>query len=220
MLLALVADSKLPPQTFVVTFDDGYANVYHYAWPILRELQIPATIFLPTGFIDGTAPFPFDDWVDKASPGVHEDRWRPLSRAQIREMLQDPLITFGSHTHSHMDFRGAPDLFASDLAKSQDILRNEFAVNTPAFAFPGGVYDQALMQIVRCSGVSCALTVEPELIGRSGDCFRLGRFNVDEFDTPETLRFKLNGWYSQLKHWCSPRKSVLGRVPDEKRLGV
>src|SRR5262249_43117596 len=39
------AGRPLAPMAFVVTFDDGYENVYHYAWPILRELGIPATIF-------------------------------------------------------------------------------------------------------------------------------------------------------------------------------
>jgi peptidoglycan/xylan/chitin deacetylase (PgdA/CDA1 family) len=38
----------------VLTFDDGYASNYHLAWPVLREFNLPATIFLATGFLDGT----------------------------------------------------------------------------------------------------------------------------------------------------------------------
>jgi len=37
----------------VITFDDGYRDVYDQAWPVLRELDLPATVFLPTAYIDG-----------------------------------------------------------------------------------------------------------------------------------------------------------------------
>lgn len=40
-----------------VTFDDGWRDVYEHAFPILRQYEIPATIYLTTGFIDETAWF-------------------------------------------------------------------------------------------------------------------------------------------------------------------
>ena len=39
-------------KTFVLTFDDGYENVYRHAFPVLRELGVPATVFLATRFLD------------------------------------------------------------------------------------------------------------------------------------------------------------------------
>lgn len=44
---------NLPSGAIAVTFDDGYADNYHTALPILKQYNIPATIFVATGFLDG-----------------------------------------------------------------------------------------------------------------------------------------------------------------------
>jgi len=38
-----------------VTFDDGYADVYHHALPVLTRMGIPAAVFVITGAIGSTA---------------------------------------------------------------------------------------------------------------------------------------------------------------------
>jgi len=43
---------QLPDNTAVVTFDDGFENNYTEAYPVLKRLGIPASMFLPTGYID------------------------------------------------------------------------------------------------------------------------------------------------------------------------
>jgi peptidoglycan/xylan/chitin deacetylase (PgdA/CDA1 family) len=44
----------------VVTFDDGYRDVYRYAYPLLKQLGIPAIIYLPTSFIGTDRRFNHD----------------------------------------------------------------------------------------------------------------------------------------------------------------
>ena len=50
---ALQDGTPLPRNAAAVTFDDGFHNNCTRAFPVLRELQIPATIFLVTGFMNG-----------------------------------------------------------------------------------------------------------------------------------------------------------------------
>lgn len=59
---ALDAGEALPPDAVVVTFDDGYDDNYRIAYPILRELGMPATFFVSTGHIDSGQPFAYD-WL-------------------------------------------------------------------------------------------------------------------------------------------------------------
>jgi peptidoglycan/xylan/chitin deacetylase (PgdA/CDA1 family) len=43
----------LPERALAITFDDGYADNFDVAWPILRQYALPATFFIATGFLDG-----------------------------------------------------------------------------------------------------------------------------------------------------------------------
>jgi peptidoglycan/xylan/chitin deacetylase (PgdA/CDA1 family) len=63
----LHAGGPLPPRALAVTFDDGYADNYHLAFPLLRELGIPATVYVVTGCLDDAAPF----WVGVVHTLVH-----------------------------------------------------------------------------------------------------------------------------------------------------
>ena len=55
--------TPLPPNSVAITFDDGFADTYRYAFPVLRRYQIPATIFVSTGYVESGEPF----WFELAS---------------------------------------------------------------------------------------------------------------------------------------------------------
>ena len=59
---ALNEGKSIPADTVVVTFDDGYDDNYRIAFPILRELGVPATFFVSTGHIDSGRPYAYD-WL-------------------------------------------------------------------------------------------------------------------------------------------------------------
>jgi peptidoglycan/xylan/chitin deacetylase (PgdA/CDA1 family) len=194
----------IPNGVFVVTFDDGYDAVYQNAWPILKQLSVPAIIFAVTSYLDARRPFVSDDWSAAGAPHVPTSTWLPLTATHCSEMLDHGLIEIGSHTHTHADFRDHPEAFLNDLVRSQEVLRDAFGVDQAAFAFPFGYYTAEMIAVARPAGLSCALNVDQELVSPRTDPFAWSRFNVEENDTPASLAFKLNGWYTAFRkawHW-------------------
>ncbi len=71
----------------VITFDDGYAGNYRAAWPVLRAEEIPATVFLTTGFLDGA-----ELWFDFARRALDAARRTPPAvEPTAADLLRDAL---------------------------------------------------------------------------------------------------------------------------------
>ncbi|MEM1062268.1 MAG: polysaccharide deacetylase family protein [Planctomycetota bacterium] len=195
----------IPRSSFVVTFDDGYANNVSDALPILRKYEVPATVFIATAYLDRQGAFPNDDWPSAGTGGVPSITWRPMTTEEGRQLAEDPLVDLGCHTHTHADFRGQPDLLFEDLLLNRAVLEEKFGVTDPAFAFPYGTVSAGfaggtLSDAARRAGVTCALTTEDELVGPDADPFVWGRFTAEGYDTAETLAGKLGGWFTRLRH--------------------
>jgi peptidoglycan/xylan/chitin deacetylase (PgdA/CDA1 family) len=200
VLAARAARREIPPKTVVVSFDDGYESVYAEALPILRDLNVPATLFVNTAYLDKDDPFPVDIWGITFCNQAPSVTYRPLTLAQCREMMQSGLVELAAHTHTHQDFRNRPGALEQDLKTNVDLLREYFGLSDATFAFPFGrprlgFTSPDLMAAARKVGVLCALTMEAGVVIPENDPFGWGRFNVFAWDNSATLAAKLNGWF-------------------------
>jgi peptidoglycan/xylan/chitin deacetylase (PgdA/CDA1 family) len=154
---------RSPPAraSFAVTFDDGWADNYEHAFPVLRELGIPATIFLATGAVEDRTPFWWqmpgltDTEIERlkmrAHPGI-EARLAGLPELrkahagdfltwdQVREMGRSGLVTFGPHGHRHalMDLLSREEA-VEDIRKCWGLLKDRApGALVPVFAWPNG----------------------------------------------------------------------------------
>lgn len=67
VVAALGGRAPLPPSSVLVTFDDGFRNNYDRALPVLRELGVPAVVFVTTGMLDRPGTLP---WVEELSARI------------------------------------------------------------------------------------------------------------------------------------------------------
>lgn len=199
-LIRLVANGQpIPPHSFVVTFDDGYANNAEFAAPILKKLNVPATVFLATAYLGSNQPYPFDDWEGKGSVGVDVNTWRAATISECEQMLDSGVIEFGSHTHTHEDFRDRPDYFRANMQQSLEVLDQRFGMKQPTVSLPYGILEKGFagpsyFATTQDLGCTCCLTTEAQLVDVECSPFGWGRFIAEQHDTADSLAVKIDGW--------------------------
>jgi peptidoglycan/xylan/chitin deacetylase (PgdA/CDA1 family) len=99
----LASSAPLGPRTVVVTFDDGYRNNYDYAWPICRELGIPFTLYVVTGFVERQAPL----WMDRVEFGLRNTARTELEVEIGGQTYRHPLRTHAERDRADADLRRA-----------------------------------------------------------------------------------------------------------------
>jgi peptidoglycan/xylan/chitin deacetylase (PgdA/CDA1 family) len=110
-LSSALRGGAVPDRSVVVTFDDGYADNYLNALPVLERHAIPATVFLATGFVGGDREF----WWDRLdrillSPGSLPPLLRVRAEGKLHEwdLGADAEYTDAA-AHMHREWRaGAP----------------------------------------------------------------------------------------------------------------
>lgn len=108
---------KPPSKSVLLTFDDGYNDFYLDAYPILREFNYPATVFVPTGLMNNVGYLYWDKMSEMAAGR----------------------ILFANHTWSHKNIKTKEDVLKMEISTA-DVQLNEKGLNTPkVFAYPYGL---------------------------------------------------------------------------------
>lgn len=165
----------------VLTFDDGFADVYAHAWPLLRERRLPFTVYLATAYMG--EEMKWEGATAKGTPG------RGLSWDQIRRMQDSGLLTVGNHTHSHV----RPEtLTEADLDACTTAIYQRTGLRPRHFTYPWGIPVPAMEDALRARFRSASTG----MVGRNlpgADFMRLRRVPVRRTDPEPFFAAKLAG---------------------------
>jgi peptidoglycan/xylan/chitin deacetylase (PgdA/CDA1 family) len=203
-LLAALSEKKPPPRpAFAVTFDDGYRSVLTDALPVLETLQIPATLFLTTGFLDGRVAPPWRS-TDPNLLAEYDDQakfFQPMSWGEAQTLARHPLICIGGHTDTHPLLGLLSNEEArQELLQSKAIIRDRLGIETDLFAYPYGVrrygaYSNSTEQLLRETGYVCSMTSEIARAHIGGGPWRVPRISLTHEDQGRDAIAKAAGSY-------------------------
>jgi peptidoglycan/xylan/chitin deacetylase (PgdA/CDA1 family)/GT2 family glycosyltransferase len=184
-LAASIREGRLPPRNAVViTIDDGYADNFEVALPLLRKHGAEATIFLVSDRLGAV-----NDWTDEGALAR-----RPLLALGQLLVEGDEDVAYGAHTRTHADLAAATDEVVVDqVAGSRERLGRDLGRQVKVFAYPFGRFDERAVAAARDAGYEGACTVEPRLAGLAEDPMRIPRIEVRSSDS--LRRFVRKLWF-------------------------
>lgn len=174
-----------------LTFDDGYLDNYKNVLPLVKELKIPITIFVPTELIGRELT---------TSDGV---TLPIMNLEQLSEMVSTGLVSFMPHTENHVVLTQVTERKAFEEIKNSRInLENISKKTSNIFAYPKGKFNDNIVSYLKTNDWHGAVTVVEGVNTLSTDPFILKRNSIDSSTTSVQFKVKVSGaihWYMYLK---------------------
>ncbi len=190
-------------KTVVVTFDDAYRSVRELALPILAELSIPATVFVPTRFAAGDALARWSG-VEAHLDGPHERELTVMSWSELASLAAVGW-EIGSHARSHpMLTQIADRRLSEELIGSREDCETQLCLPCRSLAYPYGDTNDRVISATERAGYTAAAGLPRARRLHSSSALnwpRIGvfindgstRFNLKVSPTGRRLRSFVNG---------------------------
>jgi peptidoglycan/xylan/chitin deacetylase (PgdA/CDA1 family) len=141
----------------VLTFDDGYADQYAYAVPLLRTYGSRATFYIVTGEVGRPRHLTWEqlramesEHMDLAAHGVFHDDLSRMTPAQQVFQIDDSVSALQAGLHERVD----------------------------SYAYPSGRFNRTTLQIIGAAGVTLAVTTDPINVLPPENRFEMTRVRV------------------------------------------
>jgi len=183
-LVERLEQGQMPRRSAVITFDDGYAETYDVAWPLLKRAGFPSTVFVAPGEV--------------GRPGF-------VSWDQLTEMAHDGTV-IGSHTmhHSYLP-HVKDDRLNEELIASKQVIESRIGRAINFISYPIGGFTAQAQEVVKRAGYRAACTTNRRAFETGIDRFALRRIKMTERDGAALLFYaKLSGYYNMFRRLKSP----------------
>jgi len=189
----------------VLTFDDAFLNFYEAVLPLLVENHLPATLFVPPGFINGDGNHP-----------LYHPRFshlRSMTWEQVRECAKAG-VEIGSHTYRHTNLaRLTAAELTQELAGSRQDIEEHSGVRPACVCYPEGFVNRSVVraaaQFYECGVVGGGRAIRA---ARREEMLCLPRLPVRADMTSEDLA-RVLGQSVYLEEWAADKvRRLRGRM--------
>ncbi|QXE02751.1 polysaccharide deacetylase family protein [Terribacillus sp. DMT04] len=169
-------DGQFPNRCVWISFDDIDRTVYENAFPILKQENVPFTLYVIAGHVG-----------DNNFQNLQMATW-----PQLQEMVDSGLAAIGSHTYDMHRLEADKPLFLhdknfkafrEDLDKSINTIYDQLNITPTTFAYPYGNTNDAVAQVVKEAGFKQAAILAPQSITPNDYPYYLNRIVTN----PETF---------------------------------
>ena len=184
----LALGTPLPSKPIVLTFDDGYANHFTNALPLLTERGMVGTFFVISEF-------------------PHSGNPSYMTWDQIRQMVRAGM-EIESHARLHESLAGRSETYLRDQARGGILTFEQELGYTPrVIAYPMGFYDQRVIDVFRDEGYWAGLTTQNGLFQDNRDPFRMWRIRMHPNMAARELEWLLT---EEGQAWLAGQQTVSG----------
>ncbi len=166
-----------------VTFDDGFEDFHQNAFPVLKQFDIPATLFMISERVGDTN--------DNDLTHRHDSPKRILlTQEQLLEVSQSGIL-IGSHTRTHPklnEISADKENLNDELLHSRQVLENQLNKTVEHFAYPYGLLNDDVVNMVKQTGYRTACSTRSGFNRLEIDPFLLRRIEV--FGSDNLWQFK------------------------------
>jgi peptidoglycan/xylan/chitin deacetylase (PgdA/CDA1 family) len=183
--------TPLPTKPILITFDDGYISNYEKAYPVLKELDMKATIYVIASSIlegDTAANNEKITWAQAKQMRnvmtIQSHTWDSHNQAMTASGKMRGLIASPKTNESQSQFE---QRVYDDLVKSKNIIEEKLGYSNISIAYPFGDYSEDTMKLAEKAGYSIGFTIKQGTVTKEDNALKLNRIRADGSYTGEKL---------------------------------
>lgn len=149
---------NLPEKPIIITMDDGYDDIYKYAYPIIKKYNVKTSLMIPTGLLEIKGYLTWDN---------------------LKEMVDFGPVFAYNHTWSHFPLiTGDKEKYEMEIVTAKNQLEQVLGRTVNIFAYPYGSYNKVILETLRNNGFLAAFTTNQSFYQCRNSLYELNRVRV------------------------------------------
>jgi poly-beta-1,6-N-acetyl-D-glucosamine N-deacetylase len=176
--------STVPSNAVLVTFDDGYQSFYTNAFPILRDLKVPAVNFIITGDLAK----PLETYIPSMSMEQIVDMTHSANNIDAQchtDSMHSKLPSGKAALVGRVEKDGSLEneeqykqRILQDTTACRQKLASLYDQPVDSYAYPFGITNKLAASLIAEAGIRYAFTIIPEMATRDSDPLQIPRINA------------------------------------------